>query len=187
MAARYVGSGQAQSDCKQWFNSLSPENQEHVQGLILLAIKKVPGRLATSSGGPVAGAIVATVVELVMNELNENEQNKSIRAEVEAIVEESIAAASGNQTLTSTLKSSDLGVSSALLMGGGKDHVKTGSWEKDRFAVVEPSSISSSDPASPLETFNDYKDYIKWFKRNSPAKNQFSEADFYQSIRFKRR
>lgn len=38
--------------------------------------------------------------------------------------------------------------------------------------------------ATSLETFHNYADYLKWFKRNSPAMKPFSEQEFYRSLRF---
>lgn len=91
-AIRYVNTGQAERDYNRWYNSLSPENQERVDRVILWAIKEAMGLAASSLGGPVAGTVVKNAVELAMNELKENDE--SIRAEIQTKVENQIATAS---------------------------------------------------------------------------------------------
>ena len=88
MAVRYVGSGQAERDYNEWYNSLSPESQERVDRIILWAIKEATVLAAASLGGPVAATIVKTAVELAMNELKEHDE--SVREEIQVRVERQI-------------------------------------------------------------------------------------------------
>jgi uncharacterized membrane protein len=42
----------------------------------------------------------------------------------------------------------------------------------------------SNSAAGSLEKFVTYEDYLKWFKRATPAKEPFSESIFYRSLRY---
>ncbi len=50
----------------------------------------------------------------------------------------------------------------------------------------QPIQTNKDESLATLETFSNYKDYVKWFNISELAKEPFSELDFLHSIRFKK-
>jgi hypothetical protein len=182
-AIRYAVHTAVTREIPRWYNNLSHEEQERVDAVTVWAIKKALVISANYYGGPVVGVIVEKAVELAMEKLNENDENA--RKDIQALIEKKVSGGFIEANQSSVLESSDLGVCSSPIERGEK-HVKTGSWINGRFIEVKASRNSTPNTASSLETFHNYKDYLKWFSHNSPAKKPFSETDFYHSLRFKK-
>lgn len=182
-AIRYAVHTAVTREIPRWYNNLSHEEQEHVDAVTVWAIKKALVFSANYYGGPVVSVIVEKAIELAMEKLKENDENA--RKDIQALIEKKVSGGFIEANQSSVLESSDLGVSSSPIERGEK-HVKTGSWINGRFIEVKASSKSTLNTVSSLETFHNYKDYLKWFNHHKPAKEPFSEMDFYQSLRFKR-
>jgi hypothetical protein len=56
---------------------------------------------------------------------------------------------------------------------------------EEKVKDINLSILSPSTTASSLEQFRAYEDYLKWFKKDSPNMNPFSEKEFYCSLRYR--